>query len=89
MAITVSRSEQTQFGSGNFIQVVTTDLDDLPPSVGFWVDLGGTLSCRPRANSALIDLIVDTGVFYPVDLAQVDISGSTTTTTVHLVREHL
>lgn len=84
MAVTVSRSNPAVISEANYIQVVAADTDNLPPSVGFGVDLDGTLSFKPRHNAALIEVEVLAGVFYPVDVLQVDITGSTTVTTVYL-----
>lgn len=77
---------RTYAGTFNERQIVTADTDDIVPSAGFYVDATGTLSCRLRNEAALADMPVVVGEFYPFDIVQVDITGSTTVTTVVLVR---
>lgn len=73
-------------GTLNEREIVTADADDIPPNAGFYADPSGTLSCRLRNESALADMPVVAGEFYPLDIVEVDISGSTTTTTVVILR---
>jgi hypothetical protein len=86
MAITVVSSNPAQVAEGNYVNKVTADANNLGPSVGFFVDATGTLSLKPRHNSALITMLVVAGTFYPIDVVQVDITGSTTTAAVYLLQ---
>lgn len=68
--------------------IVTTDTDDIPYNKGFLVDVDGVLSCRLRRESAVADLTVLAGVHYPYDIAEVDITGSTSVTTVTVFQNY-
>lgn len=86
MAITIGLSNGPLVAEGNFINKVTADTDDLGPSVGFFANPAGTLSFRPRHNDATITMPVVAGTFYPIDVVEVDITGSTTTAEVYLLQ---
>lgn len=91
MADVTSTQSATSFkryaGGFNKRLVVTADTNNLASNKGFMVNLDGILSCRLRAESALIPTEVLAGVIYPGDVAQVDITGSTTVTKVYLLQQ--
>lgn len=86
MAITVVASNPAQVAEANYVNKVTADADNLGPSVGFFVDASGTLSFRPRHNADLITMLVVAGTFYPIDVIELDFTGSTTTAAVYLLQ---
>lgn len=68
-------------------QKITADTNNLAPSIGFLVNLDGTLSFRQRGDAALITFPLKAGVIYAMDLIEVSISGSTTITQVLILRQ--
>lgn len=73
--------------SANHTTVVSADTNNITsPSLGFMVDLDGVLSFRARADATLRTVAVKAGVVYPIDLLQVDITGSTNVTEVLILR---
>lgn len=70
----------------------------LPRNDGFMVDVDGIIKCTPKGNvlgqaptgtftwlDVEVSLPVKGGQIYPIELGEVDISGSTTLTTVWLI----
>lgn len=73
--------------SANHTTKVTADTNNIAaPSLGFMVDADGILSFRARADTTLRTFAVKAGVVYPIDLLQVDITGSTTVAQVLILR---
>lgn len=68
-------------------QKVTADTNNLDPNGGFMVDLDGTVSIRLRNETSTDTIPVLAGHFYRMDVAQVDITGSTAVTEVTIFFE--
>lgn len=65
---------------------VADDEDAIDPNLGFYADVSGTLSFRARGEAALDAMPVLQGVLYPIDVAEVDFAGSTTTAAIWVLR---
>lgn len=59
----------------------SADGDVIPPNDGFMVNLDGTFSFRPRANSAAEAVPVKAGVVYPIDVYTGDLTTGSVTVT--------
>lgn len=72
--------------SSNATQKIDADTNNIAPSLGFYVDVDGVLSFRARGDAALRTFAFKAGVPHPIDLLQVDITGSTTIAEVLILR---
>jgi len=70
----------------NSITVVAADTNNINHNRGFMVDADGVASIRLSSDTALVALPVLKGLVYPFDVVQFDKTGSTTVTTLYLLK---
>lgn len=73
--------------SANHTTKITADTNNIgAPSLGFILNQDSTFSYRARGDDALKTFPFKAGVAYPIDLVQIDITGSTAGTEVLILR---
>jgi len=73
--------------SANHTTVVSADTNNIgAPSLGFMVNADDNLSYRARGDETLRTFPFKAGIVYPIDLVQVDLTGSGSITQVLILR---